>query len=273
MTVSIDAFGITDRGKVRESNQDNFLIVDVRKSVDVRHSSLPQESIAGRFGTASGHLFVVADGVGGRPAGDRASEATIRALLRYVGETVGCFNATSSTKVQELFTRLEDTVRDVHEALIEESGGGGHGPATTLTMVLLIWPRAYLIHTGDSRAYVRRGGRLQQLSTDQTFGEYMITLGAWTKDQAASSRPGATLTSAVGGPDFQPIVGLIDLEPGDSLMLCSDGLSKHVDDERIEDVLAKESSSEAMSRKLLDDALAAGGTDNITVVVVNTSSQ
>ena len=197
MKVSIDAFGLTDRGKVRESNQDNFLIVDISKSVDVRHSSLSKESIAGRFGSASGQLFVVADGVGGGPSGDRASEATIRALLRYVGETVGCFNATSTTKEQEMFTRLEDTVRDVHHALLEESEGSGQGPATTLTMVLLMWPRAYLIHTGDSRAYVRRRGQVQQLSTDQTFGEYMVTLGAWTKDQAASSRPGATLTSAV----------------------------------------------------------------------------
>jgi serine/threonine protein phosphatase PrpC len=271
MKVSIDAFGLTDRGRVRESNQDNFLIVDISKSVDVRHSSLSKESIAGRFGSASGQLFVVADGVGGGPSGDRASEATIRALLRYVGETVGCFNATSTTKEQEMFTRLEDTVRDVHLALLEESEGSGQGPATTLTMVLLIWPRAYLIHTGDSRAYVRRRGQVQQLSTDQTFGEYMVTLGAWTKDQAASSRPGATLTSAVGGPDFQPIVGLVDLEPGDSMLLCSDGLSKHVDDERIAAVLGNGTSSEAMSRVLLDEALAAGGTDNITVVVVQTA--
>lgn len=270
MTVSIDAFGLTDRGKVRESNQDNFLIVDVRKSVDVRHSSLSPEAMAGRFGSASGHLFVVADGVGGGPDGDRASEDTIRALFQYVGETVGCFNAASSAKEHELFSRLEDTVREVHESLLEMSGGQGHGPATTLTMVLLIWPRAYLVHAGDSRAYVRRGEKMQQLTSDQTFGEYMVTLGAWTEDQAAQSRPGATLTSAVGGPQFQPVVGLIDLDPGDSMLLCTDGLSKHVPDEKLASVLASGSSSEAMSRELVADALEAGGSDNVSVIVVQT---
>jgi protein phosphatase len=226
--------------------------------------------MAGRFGSVSGHLYVVADGVGGGPDGDRASEDTIRALFKYVGETVGCFNAATPSKEHELFSRLEETVREVHESLLEMSGGSGHGPATTLTMVLLIWPRAYLIHAGDSRAYVRRGGKVQQLTSDQTFGEYMVSLGAWTADQAASSRPGATLTSAVGGPQFQPVVGLIDLEAGDSLMLCTDGLSKHVPDERIAEVLGDSSPSETMSRKLLSDALDAGGSDNISVIIVQT---
>ena len=268
MTVAIDAFGITDRGRKRETNQDNFLIVEVRKSVEVRHSSLSPDAIAGRFGSIGGHLFVVADGVGGGPEGERASEDAIRALLRYVGETVGCFNTASSTKEHELFERLESAVRGVHEALVETSGPGGQGPATTLTMVLLIWPRAYLVHVGDSRAYVRRSGTAQLLTRDQTFGEYMVTLGAWTEDQAAASRPGATLTSAVGGPQFEPVVGLVDLEPGDSLMLCTDGLTKHVPDDRIAAVLAESADAQTMGRTLLNEALDGGGSDNISVIVV-----
>ncbi|HEX5577291.1 MAG TPA: protein phosphatase 2C domain-containing protein [Gemmatimonadaceae bacterium] len=271
MKVAIDAFGITDRGKVRESNQDNFLIVEINKSVNLLHCSLAPETIAGRFGSAGGYLFVVADGVGGGPEGERASEDAITALLKYVGETVGCFNASTTTKEHELFAKLEQTVAEVHESLVETSGPGGQGPATTLTMVLLIWPRAYLVHVGDSRAYVRRNGKVQQLTSDQTFGEYMVTLGAWTEEQAAQSRPGATLTSAVGGSQFQPVVGLIDLEPGNSLMLCTDGLSKHVPDDRLASVLAESKSAEEACRTLLADALAGGGTDNISVIVVRTS--
>lgn len=270
MTVSVDSFGITHQGHVRKSNQDNFLIVDIRKSVDVRHSSLSPAAMTNRFGTVSGHLFVVADGVGGGPEGDRASEATIKALLKYVGETVGCFNAASTTKEHELFERLEDTVRSVHESLIAGYESSSQAPATTLTMVLLIWPRAYLVHVGDSRAYVRRRGIVQQLSRDQTFGEYMVTLGAWTEDQAASSRPGATLTSAVGGPQFEPVVGLVDLERGDSMLLCTDGLTKHVSDDRIAELLAKPVSAQSMGEALLDEALAGGGKDNISVIVVRT---
>ena len=268
MTPTIDAFGITDRGKKRETNQDNFLIVEVKKSVDVQHSSLTADAMKGRFGSVTGRLFVVADGVGGGPEGDRASGDTISALLRYVSETVGCFNAASTTKEHELFERMEETVRGVHESLIELAGPGSQAPATTLTMVLLIWPRAYLVHVGDSRAYVRRGGRVQRLTRDQTFGEYMVQLGAWTEEQAAKSRPGGTLTSAVGGPSFEPVVGLVDLDPGDSLLLCSDGLTKHVDDDRITSLLGADGDARSTSEALMNEALEGGGSDNISVIVV-----
>ena len=273
MKVSIDSFGVTDKGKVRESNQDNFLIVDISKSVAVRHSSLSPDSLGGRFGAAGGHLFVVADGVGGGPEGDRASEGAITALLGYVSETVGCFNSYSASKEHELFEKLEATVRGVHEKLIaEHSGKRGHAPATTLTMVLLIWPRAYLIHVGDSRAYVRRAGRVQQLTRDQTIGEYMMNIGAWTEEQAAKARPADTLSSAIGGSELEPVVGLVDLEPGDGLMLCTDGVTKHLSNERIASVLGGSGSAESMGKQLLDDALAEGGTDNIAVIVVNSAA-
>ncbi len=270
MTVAVDSFGITDKGKVRDSNDDNFLIVEVRKSIDVQHSSLNPDALGNRFGSSRGRLFVVADGVGSGPEGDRASGDTIEALLRYVGQTVGCFQAMTASKDDELLERLQETVQGVHEALCAHEGLGRQAPATTLTMLLLIWPRAYLVHVGDSRAYVRRRGRVQRLTRDQTLGEYMVNLGAWTEDQAAQSRPGATLTSAVGGPQMDPVIGLVDLEPGDSMMLCTDGLTKHVSDDRIASVLGENSTAEAMSRTMLGEALEAGGTDNISVIVVRT---
>ncbi len=270
MTIAIDAFGLTDTGKLRKSNEDNFLIVEIRKSVEVHHSSLANELYAERFGVSGGHLFVVADGVGGGPQGERASGDTIKALLDYVGEAVVCFHAATASKEHELFDRLEETVRAVHVKLID-THGGGQGPATTLTMVLLIWPRAYVVHVGDSRAYVRRAGKMQQLTRDQTFGEYMISLGAWTQEQAARSTPGATLTSAIGGSELEPVVGLIDIEPGDSILLCTDGLTRHVADERVAEVLAEPTNSEQMARTLVNEALAAGGTDNVSVIVVQSS--
>lgn len=270
MTAAIDAFGLTDTGKVRESNQDNFLIVEIRKSVEVQHSSLANEYHSDRFGASGGHLFVVADGVGGGPDGDRASGDTVKALLQYVGETVGCFNAVTASKQNELFERLEETVRKVHENLIE-THGGGQGPATTLTMALLIWPRVYVVHVGDSRAYVRRGGKVQQLTRDQTFGQYMVSVGAWTEEQAAISGPGATLTSAVGGSQFEPVVGLIELDEGDSMLLCTDGLTKHVTNDRLAQVLGESTDAQSMTRTLINEALAGGGTDNVSVIVVKTS--
>lgn len=267
--VIIDSFGLTDPGKTRQTNEDNFLIVVIHKSVDIRHSSLSPEALAHKFGAADGHLFVVADGVGGRPDGDLASERTVAALLEYVSQTVGCFRKLSTLKEHELFNRLEETVQNVHQQLLTEYGARpGKVPATTLTMVLLVWPRAYLVHVGDSRAYVRRGGRLQRLTRDQTMGEYMVSVGAWTEEQAAASRPGATLSSAIGGTELTPIVGLVDLEPGDGLMLCTDGLTKHVSDERIGAVLSQSGDAETMGRQLVNDALDDGGTDNVAVIVV-----
>ena len=272
MSVAIDSFGITDTGKLRKNNQDNFLIVDITKSVEVKHSSLSADALANRFGQAGGHLFVVADGVGGGPDGDMASEATIASLMRYVSSAVGCFHSYSASKEHELFEKLETTIRNVHEQLIEgHDRSQGHAPATTLTMILLIWPRAYFIHVGDSRAYVRRHGMLQQLTRDQTFGEYMINIGAWTEEQASRARPAATLSSAVGGSELTPVVGLIDLAPGDSLMLCTDGLTKHVDNDQIAAVLEKSDSAESVANELMAKALDGGGTDNVSVVVVRSS--
>jgi serine/threonine protein phosphatase PrpC len=269
MAVAIESFGLTDKGNVRELNQDNFLIVDIHRSVDIRHSSLSPEALANRFGSAAAHLFVVADGVGGGPAGEHASEDAISALLKYVSETVGCFNRLEAQAEHELFDRLEATVRDVHQKLLaEHAGKRGQAPATTLTMVLLIWPRAYLIHVGDSRAYVRRRGRLQQMTRDQTFGEYMVNVGAWTEEQAARARPADTLSSAIGGSELEPVVGLVDLEPGDSIMLCTDGLTKHVTDDRIAALMEQSANAQSLGRQLVDEALSGGGSDNVAVIVV-----
>jgi protein phosphatase len=268
MSVKIDAFGVTDIGKSRETNDDNFMIVEIRKSIDVTHSSLSREALGEKFGARGGHLFAVADGVGSGPAGDQASGDTIAAVLRYVSGVVGCFDVVTTKKEHEFFEHLEATVQQVHESLISTPGFHSQTPATTLTMILLLWPRAYFVHVGDSRAYVRRGGKTQQLTRDQTFGEYMQSLGAWTEEQAAKSVPGATLTSAIGGPQLEPSVGLIDLEQGDSLLLCTDGLIRYVDDERIDSVLGQKASSESMARTLVQEALDGGGRDNISVIVV-----
>jgi PPM family protein phosphatase len=266
--VTIDAFGITDVGKVRKANEDHFLVADINRTVELRGGSLPPEALINRLGTNSAQLLVVADGVGGGPDGDVASERTAAAVLSYVGKAAVCFNGMDTDREHELFESLENTVRAVHKELISEVASPNvKAPATTLTMVLLAWPRAYLVHVGDSRAYVRRRGRVQALTRDQTFGEYMVSVGAWSGEQVAKFRTAETLASAIGGSEMTPTVGLIDLEPGDSLLLCTDGLTKHVSDERIAEVLALPMDAKGMAERLLADALEAGGSDNVSIVV------
>jgi serine/threonine protein phosphatase PrpC len=266
--VTIDAFGLTDVGKVRKDNEDHFVVANINKSVDLLCGSLSNEALSHRVGTIGAHLFVVADGVGGGPDGDLASERTAAAVLSYVGKAAGCFHSLDTEREHELLGSLEETVHGVHRQLVTEAGGPQRkAPATTLTLVLLVWPRAYLVHVGDSRAYVRRRGRVQALTRDQTFGEYMVSAGAWTEEQASKSRTAETLASAIGGSELAPSVGLIDLEPGDSLLLCTDGLTKHVSDDRIAEVLAMPLSSKEMATQLVSEALAGGGSDNVSVIV------
>ncbi|HEX6252201.1 MAG TPA: PP2C family serine/threonine-protein phosphatase [Gemmatimonadaceae bacterium] len=269
---AVDAFGLTDRGLARDGNEDHFLIAHVSKSVEVRQTSLPPDAAAGEFAAGAGYLLAVADGVGGRPEGDLASERTLSAMLSYIGKTASCFQALDTNAEHALLEKLEAVVRGVHDGLVEEYGGITSSlPATTLTLVLLVWPRAYLVQVGDSRAYVRRGGRLQRLTRDQTYGEMMTALGAWTDEQARARSTAETLASAIGGSELEPVVGLIDLSPGDSLLLCTDGLTKHVSDDDIGGALAQAESAEATCRQLVRDALAGGGSDNVTVVVVRTA--
>jgi PPM family protein phosphatase len=265
--VTVDAYGLTDRGKVRPDNEDHFLVAYIHKSVDLLWGSLSADALQHRLGTAAAQLLVVADGVGGGPDGDVASERTTAAVLTYAGKTAGCFHGLDVDREHYLLSALEKAVEEVHHQLIESGDSHGKAPATTLTLVLLVWPRAYVVHVGDSRAYVRRRGRVQALTRDQTLGEYMIAAGAWSEAQAAQASTSDALTSAVGGAELTPSVGLVDLEPGDSLLLCTDGLTNQVPLERIEQVLALPIDAKGMAELLVKDALAAGGADNVSVIV------
>jgi protein phosphatase len=272
--VALDVFGLTDRGRVRDGNEDHFLIAQVNRSVAVKQTSLPSAAVAQEFGSGmGGYLLAVADGVGGRSEGELASERTLSAMLSYMGRAASCFQSLDTDQEHELLEKLEGVVRSVHDSLVEEYGGVSLKlPATTLTMVLLAWPRAYHVQVGDSRAYVRRGGRLQRLTRDQNFGEFMTSIGAWTDEQARMASTAETLASAIGGSELTPVVGLIDLSPGDSLLLCTDGLTKHVSDDEIGEALARSESADATGKKLVSDALERGGSDNVTVVVVRSAT-
>ena len=131
----------------------------------------------------------------------------------------------------------------------------------------LIWPRGYIFHVGDSRGYYLRGERLQQFTRDQTVGEFMVDAGLLSEEQAREGGLDNMLTHAIGGDESTPAVGLLDFREGDILLLCYDGLTKHVSDGAIKDVLSRAPTAESACQELLEMALAGGGSDNITVVV------
>lgn len=263
----VDAFGLTDMGKVRTNNEDHFVIASIRRSLTVHHTSLTDQTPFEEMRSAEARLFVVADGVGGRPGGELASGTAVEDMLEYMAEIAGSFNNHDVEREHEFLDRLEAAVRHAHDRILRELGTGGHGPSTTLTMVILVAPRAYVVHVGDSRAYYLHAGRLRQMTRDQTTGQYMVDLGAWTDAQAARAGASANLTSAVGGSELEPAIGLVDLEPGDVLLLCTDGLTKHVSDQQIAELLGGAGDAEAACRGLVGAALDDGATDNVTVVV------
>ena len=136
--------------------------------------------------------------------------------------------------------------------------------------MLVVWPRAFIVHVGDSRAYQLRAGKLQQLTRDQTVGAYLMQEHAMSEQQAERGGFNNVLASAVGARDMVPAVSGVELERGDVLLLCTDGLTKHVSEEQISEVLRSEHDAESSCRKLVDLALAGGGRDNVTVVVAHT---
>jgi serine/threonine protein phosphatase PrpC len=264
----IDAHGLTHPGKVRRENQDHFLLCSLRRQVVVRASSIPGADDLLGESTRLASLAMVADGVGGAARGETASRVALTAVTQYVTRSMRCYYGAWDSD-QDFYDALQEAARQSHEELRRrgQEDPDYSGMATTLTLYLGVWPRAYLLQVGDSRCYLLRRGELTQITRDQTMAQEMMDLGVMKKEEVAGTRFEHTLTSSIGGRHTQPTVSRIDMTWGHVLLLCSDGLTRHVSDERIRDVLRSMTSARQACETLLQDALDGGGTDNITIVV------
>lgn len=266
----VDCFGRTDIGNVRTSNQDQFLIADLRKSIVIHHSSLGYEQQTQFSGASRAKLFVVADGMGGYEGGERASLLAVEGVIKYMLTNLHWPISCAASHEQHFFRGLhnaleysERQIRTIAEVYPEQSQMG-----TTLTLAWVVWPSAYLIHVGDSRAYLFRNGKLKQLSHDQTLAQALADNGVIEASEVAHHRFSHVLISALGcTASMEPWYGRHNLEPGDKLMICSDGLTNHVSDEEIARILTANESSEDACNRLIEKAKEAGGRDNVTVVL------
>lgn len=263
----VDVFGLSDVGKKRTRNEDHFVIATLRKEIALRQSNLADTSVFDAVRSAEAQLLAVADGVGGQAGGDLASRTAVTSLVAYLNTTMSCFNNLDVEAEHQFLEKLEAGVHEAHQRVLEAHGRQSRPPATTLTVITLLWPRAYVVHVGDSRAMYLHNGWLRPLTRDQTMGEAMVDAGAMTEEQAARSSLSQTLYSALGSQDMLPSVGLVDFALGDVLLMCSDGLTKHVNDTRISEVLGQPWTAERMAKTLVQDALDDGGSDNVTVIV------
>jgi serine/threonine protein phosphatase PrpC len=265
----IDVFGLTHAGKVRPENQDHFLVCALRRQVDVRMTSLPESEILPVSAERLGTLAMVADGVGGGKGGEEASRLAVSTVTKYVSESIHSYYAENVPGDGSFTGSLYAAALRVHADLLEagEADPKRDGMATTLTLFIGVWPYIYLLQVGDSRHYVLQGDELHQTTRDQTVAQALADSGAMEQTTAAKSRWASVLSSSIGGSESTPVVSRIDSEWNDVHMLCSDGLTKHVSDERIRTRLRDMVSAEKVCEELLQDALDGGGTDNITVIV------
>ena len=266
---NIDVFGLTHVGKVRTENQDQFLIASLHKTMAVHSTSLPREELGTLRSPSRGYVVLVADGVGGVPGGQDASRTALRAVMDYVLRAMDLYVQIDAEVEAEFLRELQKSVERSHEAVLEAGASDEEkeGMATTLTMVCIRWPRGYLVHVGDSRCYRFRDGQLELLTKDQTMAQAMVDAGALSPDQAERSGLSHVLYSALGATRAEPYTLTTDVRWDDVMLLCSDGITKHVSDEEIRAALARPASAEATAQALVDLALERGGSDNTTVIV------
>ena len=273
---ALDLFGLTHPGKVRKENEDHFLLCTVHPEVVIHGTSLPETEQLPLRGERLATIMLVADGVASGGGGGGASRVTAESITGYVSSTLRCYHAVGSKEEQTFVDSLKAAVLEAHSAVRTEATARPEfrNMATTLTLVTCVWPWAYAVQVGDSRCYVYTDSGLRQVTRDQTVAQALVDRGALPKEGLSSSPFTHVLVSAIGGKAAKPEITRIDLRhPGLVLLLCSDGLTKHVTDEEIAAEAERMTGSEQLCRALLERALAGGGSDNVTVLAARARRQ
>lgn len=265
----LDLYGVTHPGKVRETNQDHFLVCTVHPQVVVHKTSLPRVEELPLRGSRLATILVVADGVGGGEFGSEAAQLATESLTRYVSCTLRSYHAAGKASDKELLDSLRTAIGEAHEAVLADAASRDPPSrmASTLTVGLVIWPWVYVVQVGDSRGYYWDGTRLQRLTRDQTIAQDLVDKGVLPAERIDLSPYRNVLASAIGGGEATPEVTSTRMRRSGTLLFCTDGLTKHVTDEEIGERMARMTGSKQLSHELLDLALERGGSDNITIVV------
>jgi PPM family protein phosphatase len=240
--LSLEPFGVTDAGKVRANNEDALLVGEGRDET----------------------LFAVADGIGGFEAGEVASSIAIEVLKEL--EPGGSFEAAIQKANRRILAvgRGDERFSGMGTTLVAVRFGGTRDE-----------PVAQIAHVGDSRAYLLRGGDLSPLTEDHSLVAELVRSGDLTRDQAAEHPQKNLITRALGAEEQVEVdTAVLPVQAGDRFLLCSDGLSDMVPEGRLLEILADAPDDPGTpARNLLSAALDAGGTDNVTVVVVDVKEQ
>jgi protein phosphatase len=266
---SVQSFGMTDPGLVRPSNEDQFLIARLTKALRVQQASLPQSRL--QYSNEQGHLFVVADGMGGHQAGEQASALAVDAIESFVLNTLKWFMHLRGAEGQTLLNEFHAALQQADARIFQEASRNSEwwGMGTTLTMAYALHRDLFVAHVGDSRCYLFRSGELFQLTHDHTLVQELVQHGHLPPEEASRHRLRHVVTNVLGStePGVRPEVHKVQLEAGDVLLLCSDGLTEMLGDEAIAGELRADSDVRHACERLVALAKEQGGRDNITVVL------
>ncbi len=235
MSVVLRAVAASDQGLVRSNNEDAVFVGD--------------------------RLLVVADGMGGLPAGELASDILVHALADVDAKP------DTGEPLQDLIAALDTANQRIEAAVADDDTRDGMG--TTVTTLLLSGDRVAALNVGDSRCYLSRAGELTQITRDDTYVQALVDQGVLTPDDARRHPQRALVTQAVQGGPFRPAGRMVPVRVGDRFLLCSDGLSDYVEDEVIATTLRLYADRQVCAAELIARTLEAGAPDNVTVIVAD----
>lgn len=281
-SVSLDAAGTSHVGLERSRNEDQFLIATLHRQMVVRASSEELEPSQWMLGSPEGVLLAVADGIGGHGDGDVAASVAVRAVAEYACNVMPWVDRYTLRAAVGDHERPHAEVREGLQGAVAQGQArldrlaSQHGVSprmgTSLTVAYVAWPQLYLAHLGDSRCYLHRGDQLYRVTTDHTVANRVADMGV---DLDADSPFGGMLWKALGGGDettHEPDVMRVALQHEDVLLLCTDGLTKHLSNEQISAALTQQLPAQTVCQQLVEQANAEQSTDNVTVVVARAPS-
>jgi PPM family protein phosphatase len=260
--ILVNVFGRTDVGRTREHNEDAFVVADLSTNDASLQPSVRQHRVGPK-----GTLFMVADGMGGAAAGEIASQMAIEIVLKELRESwIPLQQPTPDAFATSLRRAAQSANQMIHGYASSHQEFRGMG--TTATIAGLLADTLYLAQVGDSRGYLVRDGQAKQITKDQSLMQKLIEAGELTEEEAAMSERRNIILQALGPePNIKVDLTFQRLRRGDTLVICSDGLSGQVSREDIAQVVTDEKDLVQACRKLIDKANQAGGPDNITVII------
>lgn len=265
------AFGAaTHPGKARANNEDHYLIARLAKSMQVCKTSLPDDGKT-LFSEEEGYLMVVADGMGGAAAGERASALAVASVEQFVLNTFKWFLHLGQKEEHVLYNELREGLERADRAVLSlaREDPALRGMGTTLTMAYTVASHLFIVHAGDSRAYLFREGQLHQLTSDHTLVQILVQGGTISPEAAKRHKMRNVITNVIGGPSegVDAEIHKIIVDDGDILLLCSDGLTEPVPDALIAETLTAHPDPDDACARLVAQALERGGPDNVTAIV------